>query len=97
MSPEKKISFGGLIFRGICSLFAGTAVVVSFIALLSLYGTSYEPAPRRTTQALKFPENEQMLDAMDQQLAREIGGLAAIEPAAGENTRPTPVTKSAPK
>ena len=88
MSVIKKI-WNSLILRSVFAVCTGTAVVVAFIALLSLYGVSQETAPAAKTQALRFPENEQMLDAMSAQLAGNSPAvLSNIAPAAGDAQPP---------
>lgn len=89
MSVANKI-FNRLALRCLCAVFVGTLVVALFSALLSVYGGSHERITKATAQALKFPENEQMLKDLSAQLARESETLSKIAPAAGEAEKPAP-------
>ena len=78
-----------VILRSIGAMFIGIGIVSAFVVLLSLYGVSQENTPPVTAQSqksliLKFPENEQMLDDLSAQLAREGIALSNVEPAAGD-------------
>ena len=88
-----------LIFPCCGSICLGIAVVVVFIALLSLYGVSESnmppTAPQTAFEALKFPENEQMLDTLSRQLVSEGTALSKIEPAGGSKM-PASTTKKLP-
>ena len=74
-----------IILRGIGAVFSGWAVVSVFVVLLSVYGFSPDNIPLKTTaiKAVKFPENEQMLNETAARLAREGEALSKIAPAAG--------------
>jgi hypothetical protein len=66
------------------ALFSGWVAVSGLILLISVYGVSPDySSVRHTIQAVKFPENAQMLDDITEQLAREGKALSKIAPAAG--------------
>lgn len=89
-----------LTLRCIYAVCIGVAVVTAFVALLSLYGADPAsnrhgadsalnvhgagPAVHAAVKSMAFPENEAMLDAVADQLAREGAALSGIEPAAGK-------------
>lgn len=75
-----------LTFRCIGALAAGVVAVMAFVTLLSLYAEAPQEHPiikATAAQPLRFPENEQMLNDLAVQLARESKDLSGIEPAAG--------------
>lgn len=85
-----------LILRSFGAVMLGALVVFAFVSLLSSYGMAPEPAVTETKAAqshIPFPENEQMLDALPDRLAREAQGLSDVEPAAGENAGPADLTE----
>jgi hypothetical protein len=69
--------------RTLGALAAGLGIVYVFVTLLSLYGTSSDSLPLLASQPAKFPENEQALDDMAAELARQGAALSKVEPAAG--------------
>lgn len=80
-----------LTLRCVYAVCIGVAVVTAFVALLSLYGADSAlnvhgagPAVHAAVKSMAFPENEEMLDAVADQLAREGAALSGIEPAAGK-------------
>ncbi len=86
--------FNRLTLHCIYAVCIGVFVVAIFVALLSLYGVESAPesAVRMTAHPMIFPENEEMLNAASDQLAREgealrnhdAAALSEIEPAAGD-------------
>jgi len=80
--------FSRLVFRCICAVSLGVAVMAVFAALLIMYGEAQETYTQVTTaRAIKFPENEKMLNDVANQLAREGEALSKVEPAAGQKNQ----------
>jgi len=90
MTPDCKKRWRQCILRGFGAVFFGWAVICAFVVLISSYGVSDHIHVKKTTaiQTVKFPENEQMLDEMTAQLAREGQALSKMEPAAGARVEP---------
>ena len=84
ITPKRSNSWKRLILCSVGALFSGWVLVSCFILSVSVYGISPDyGSSRHAMKALPFPENEQMLNAMTAQLAREGRALSKIEPAAG--------------
>ncbi len=84
MTAGGKKRWMSLMLRSFGAVFLGWCVVSAFVVLLTLYGTSPDVVPVTTARSsLKFPENEQMLNAAAAQLARDGATLSKVEPAAG--------------
>ena len=88
MSANNKI-WGSVILRSLGAILVGISFMAMFVALVSLYGAPQEDAIATTAQSLKFlslkfPENEEALDALSARLAHEGTMLSTIEPAAGD-------------
>lgn len=93
-APARKNTVGTWLDLGLCSfgaLLFGTAIVSTFVALLSLYGISPSGEHMHhftVTRGMKFPDNASSLDDMASQLAKDGAALSRIEPAAGDK-KPT--------
>ena len=69
--------------RCLYSVFMGAIIVTMFSGLLHLYGETQETLVEITSQALKFPENEQDLRERAARLADNGEFFNNIAPAAG--------------
>jgi hypothetical protein len=91
MTPDCKQLWRKVILRGIGAVVFGWAVVSVFVFSLAHDGVGVSPETARAVTAtlppLKFPENEEMLNAAAAQLAREGAALSKVEPAAGESVQ----------
>jgi hypothetical protein len=84
MTATKQSLWRKVILRGIGAVFLGTVTVIAFVSLLCLYGVTPETSRTLNAHVLKFPANEQAMDDMTAQLAREGAALSKVEPAAGD-------------
>ena len=89
-APNGQKLWRRVILRGIGAVVFGGVVVLAGVALLSGYGISHghvHHVKTATIKAIKFPENEQMLNEMTARLAREGEALSKVEPAAGTSKK----------
>jgi hypothetical protein len=85
MNADTKKRWRTVILRSMGAVFLAWAVVMAGVGLLSRYGVASEEAflPHRAI-AIRFPENEKMLNDVTASLARDGAALSKVEPAAGK-------------
>jgi hypothetical protein len=87
MTVDGKKRWKQVVLRSVGAIFFGWAVVSALVLLLSLYGLSPDAAPVTALpspklMAVKFPDNEKMLNDTAAQLAHEGAVLSTVEPSA---------------
>ena len=89
MTSNKKKLFS-ICFKSCYAIFIGIGLVTIFSILLASYAglqkqeVVVESSPQLTMEHISFPEDEAMLEAMSEQLAREAQALSEVMPAAGD-------------